>query len=119
MRIKRLLGLLLFLPASVPALAQQYIVNVEERPSPWVVNGCTIGPKAQCANVDLRFQDLRNADLSGANLRGAKLSRADLRHANLNGADLSDAEPISAGQSSWAPTSLSCARARPTSTVPT
>src|SRR5688572_20767133 len=79
--------------APVRAAAQDYpvIVNKEERPDPWIVNGCTIAPKTRCEGADLRHADLKDANLQGANLRGAMLARADLRHANLQGADLSGA----------------------------
>ncbi len=52
---------------------------------------CTPAPDADCANADLRFQDLIGKDLRNANFRGADLSRADLRGANLVGADFTDA----------------------------
>jgi len=83
---------LMIVAAAVPAYAQQKIVNVEERPTPWIVNGCTIAPRTSCPGVDLRFADLANADLTGADLSGAKLSRADMRHANLSGANLNGAD---------------------------
>lgn len=78
--------------AAISAAGAQTIVNNEEaRPDPWVINGCTIGPKAQCAGADLRHADLKNADLNGADLTGANLARADLRHADLRGARLDKA----------------------------
>lgn len=79
--------------AQAPAVAQDYpvIVNKEDRPDPWVVNGCTIAPKTSCEGADLRHADLKDANLSGANLKGAVLARADLRHANLQGANLDGA----------------------------
>jgi pentapeptide repeat protein len=70
------------------------------------VNGCTIEPGTQCADVDLSGADLSGADLSravltGANLEGTNLSEADLSEADLSGAqivdtDLSDADLTSA-----------------------
>jgi len=75
-----------------PAYAYDTIVNQEERPKPWVINGCEIKPKTSCPGADLRHADLKEADLSGADLKGAKLSRADLRHANLRGADFTGAK---------------------------
>lgn len=76
---------------ALPAAAQTVVLNREERPDPWVVGGCTIGPNAKCAGADLRHADLKNADLGGADLTGANLARADLRGANLRGAVLEGA----------------------------
>jgi uncharacterized protein YjbI with pentapeptide repeats len=92
-RLTRLAGLVvgLALSAGSAAGAQTIVNNDEERPDPWVINGCTIGPKAQCAGADLRHADLKNANLNGADLKGANLARADLRHADLRGARLDGA----------------------------
>lgn len=92
-RLPRLAGLVLgmALAAGSAAGAQTIVNNDEERPDPWVINGCTIGPKAQCAGVDLRHAELKNANLNGADLTGANLARADLRHADLRGARLDGA----------------------------
>ena len=75
-----------------PAAAYEAIENHEDRPDPWIINGCTIGPKADCPNADLRFSDLRGANLNGANLAGAKFDRSDLRYADLRGAKVAGAD---------------------------
>ncbi|MEO1270567.1 MAG: pentapeptide repeat-containing protein, partial [Myxococcota bacterium] len=49
---------------------------------------CTIGPAANCANLDLSAVDLRYANLEGANLQEATLQGANLRGVNLRGAQL-------------------------------
>ena len=66
-----------------------------------VINGCTIGPGAQCPGANLTdawsyFASFNRANLSGVNLTGAylgytDLSRADLTNANLTNADLTRA----------------------------
>lgn len=56
-----------------------------------VVNGCRIGPGAQCPGADLRGANLSDADLSGANLDGADLSGAILDRTHLEGASLRSA----------------------------
>ena len=86
----RYTALALFFVAQ-PVAAQNVILNKEDRPDPWVVNGCTIAAKASCPGADLRHADLKNADLGGADLTGANLARADLRGANLRGAKLEGA----------------------------
>ncbi len=64
-----------------------------------VINGCTIGPRAQCVGANLTGANLTGADLSRANLNSAiltdtfatsyaTLSGASLIGANLTGADL-------------------------------
>lgn len=55
------------------------------------VNGCVIGPNANCEGKDLVAVDLHDADLSGANLAGADLSYANLMGANLTNANLDGA----------------------------
>ena len=75
-----------------PARAYEMIENHEDRPDPWIINGCKIGPKAECPNADLRFSDLRGANLSGSNLANAKFDRSDLRYADLRGAKLAGAD---------------------------
>lgn len=76
----------LMLPAAVPALAL-----TPDAPDRKPLVQCEPGPKADCANADLRFAVLAGLDLRGADFRGADLSRADLRSANLVGADFSNA----------------------------
>ena len=95
-------AMLLALAAAMPALgaisgatptrAYEAIQNEEERPNPWVINGCTIEAKTKCPNADLRFQDLRGANFQGADLHGALFDRSDLRYANFQGANVAGAD---------------------------
>ena len=57
-------------------------------PEGTVVNGCAIGPNAQCKGAKLAGADLHDANLSGANLEGADLSGANLMSSNLTNANL-------------------------------
>lgn len=81
-----------------------------------VINGCAIGPYADCEGVDLSGQDLSGANLfrgllpranfARANLSGAKLPYANLSGANLSQANLIDAQlpyaNLSGANLSWA-----------------
>lgn len=57
-----------------------------------VINGCRIGPTAECPGANLSGADLSGANLEYANLYGATLQGADLRHASLGQANLGDAD---------------------------
>ena len=70
-----------------------------EAPERKPLGQCEPGPKASCANADLRFAVMNGLDLRGADFRGADLSRADLRGANMVGADFTDALLVGANLS--------------------
>ena len=57
-----------------------------------LVNGCDIGPAAQCPGSNLAGEDLTGTDLTGADLHDAKLTGANLTGADLGGANLANAE---------------------------
>lgn len=56
-----------------------------------VIDGCEVGPGADCTGADLSGAQLTGVNLAGANLTEANLSDADLTDADLAGADLTRA----------------------------
>ncbi len=50
-----------------------------------IINGCNIGPDAQCPGADLHGANLAGADLHGANLAGANLAGVDVNSSGIIG----------------------------------
>jgi hypothetical protein len=65
--------------ATVPAAAPTIALGS-------VLEGCTIGPDAECTGADLSRSNLSGADLRGARLTDVDLTGSDLTHVNLSSA---------------------------------